>query len=401
MNDDQLRALAGIIGDYRKGELDYPIDTHHIENWLSQFEKETQDIILEETLYVLDKWYFGLNRFYEFYEKVLKYLEKKYLLNEADLVRNIVFVSLQRKGNSQESMLRQLNEIIGERHGFGINTSIDLKKMSYAYIDDGLYTGVKARKDLKEVVMQLPEGASLDVFYLIGAEQGIEYSEEQLKTFAKERSINIKMFRLEPLSNKRLYYDGTTMGSLFSPQYCLWPERSVDSIPKIKDYIDRNIRYKIKNEKYLFRCVECMDDCGVFSSVNNRRIVETEFLKKGIEIAKHCQDNGLYPLGFNSWPSLGFGSFCATYMNISNTCPLVLWWGNNKKEGNVLDFWYPLLPRRINKTEETNLFEDPPERYLKTHRASEPYNTCPDCGKLFGLDEDGGNGFCIDCAWKH
>ena len=29
------------------------------------------------------------------------------------------------------------------------------------------------------------------------------------------------------------------------------------------------------------------------------------------------------------------------------------------------------------------------------------YNMCPDCGTYFGLEKDGGNGFCIDCAWKH
>ena len=29
------------------------------------------------------------------------------------------------------------------------------------------------------------------------------------------------------------------------------------------------------------------------------------------------------------------------------------------------------------------------------------YNMCPDCGNFFGLEDDGGNGFCVNCAWKH
>ncbi len=29
------------------------------------------------------------------------------------------------------------------------------------------------------------------------------------------------------------------------------------------------------------------------------------------------------------------------------------------------------------------------------------YNICPDCGREIGLHNDGGNGFCIDCAHKH
>ncbi len=30
-----------------------------------------------------------------------------------------------------------------------------------------------------------------------------------------------------------------------------------------------------------------------------------------------------------------------------------------------------------------------------------PYTTCPVCGKLISHQNDGGNGFCIDCAWEH
>lgn len=29
------------------------------------------------------------------------------------------------------------------------------------------------------------------------------------------------------------------------------------------------------------------------------------------------------------------------------------------------------------------------------------YTTCPACGKPISHQNDGGNGFCIDCAWEH
>ena len=29
------------------------------------------------------------------------------------------------------------------------------------------------------------------------------------------------------------------------------------------------------------------------------------------------------------------------------------------------------------------------------------YDTCPDCGCRIGIENDGGNGFCIDCAINH
>lgn len=87
-------------------------------------------------------------------------------------------------------------------------------------------------------------------------------------------------------------------------------------------------------------------------------------------------------------------------MNISNTCPLVLWWGNNTDKGDVLDAWYPLLPRRVNPREKAkNHWDD--MVFWGERNSMDQYNMCPDCGGYFGLEEDGGNGFCIDCAWKH
>ncbi len=46
--------------------------------------------------------------------------------------------------------------------------------------------------------------------------------------------------------------------------------------------------------------------------------------------------------------------------------------------------------------------------YVETERSDDGayddgtyYNTCPDCGCRIGIENDGGNGFCINCAWKH
>ncbi len=143
-------------------------------------------------------------------------------------------------------------------------------------------------------------------------------------------------------------------------------------------------------------------DKGIFTSAKNREIVENEFLIRGIDILEKINDNnGLYPLGFNLWPSFGFGSFCAFNMNISNSCPLVLWWGNIEKNGSILDNWYPLLPRRTNAetAENANLlnWEDETDDVM----TKDQYNMCPDCYCYFGTERDGGNGYCIDCAWRH
>ena len=81
---------------------------------------------------------------------------------------------------------------------------------------------------------------------------------------------------------------------------------------------------------------------------------------------------------------------CATEMNISNTCPLVLWWGIN---------WYPLLPRRTNDVTMDQVIIDFEDEVNTSF--SDQYNMCPDCGNYYGFETDGGNGFCINCAWNH
>ena len=141
---------------------------------------------------------------------------------------------------------------------------------------------------------------------------------------------------------------------------------------------------------------------GIFSNLVNRDIVEEEFLKKGIAITQNIQEHkGLYPLGYNLTPSLGFGSFCATDLNISNTCPIVLWWGNVIEKGNELDCWYPLLPRRISAKDINPFDADWTLQEAEDDGYDDVFDTCPDCGCGISLRNDGGNGFCIDCAWNH
>ena len=91
---------------------------------------------------------------------------------------------------------------------------------------------------------------------------------------------------------------------------------------------------------------------------------------------------------------------CAFDMNISNACPLVLWWGNTEKKENILDNWYPLLPRRVNVSGESGVVSDDIV-YWGERNIMDQYNMCPDCGNKFGLEDDGGNGFCVNCTWKH
>lgn len=159
----------------------------------------------------------------------------------------------------------------------------------------------------------------------------------------------------------------------------------------------------IKQDKvyYCYRDVNREYTAGVFTGLKNRDIVEEFFLKAGIEIVKDIQEqNGVYPLGYSNTPSFGLGSFCASDLNISNTCPIVLWWGNVVKQGNKLDSWYPLLPRRTNGSE-VNPFK---ENYFTNNKEDDcdiAFNICPDCGCDIKISNEGSNGYCTDCSENH
>ena len=403
--DERIRLLATIIMEYRKNELGFVIDENHVLKWLNQFSEETRDIVLEEIIHIFEKWYFHKKDYLVFFDVIMTYLSRKYSCPEQDIIKNIIVVNEQDDGLSQHKLVSWFSEEIEERYGAKLKTEIKEGK-NFIYVDDGLYTGKRARKDLISLIDILPTGSSLDVFYMVASMKSLKYVETQIKPIARGRNIEIELFRMHPIDNDKAvdsWYerDGTYVEA-FSPEYmCLWPSSSLSSNPEIVSY-EHELRALDKCERRLYRDSKWVNDKGIFSSVETRDIVEREFLLKGIQIVKSCEVKpGIHPLGFNLWPSFGFGSITASDINISNTCPLVLWWGNNIQQGDVLDAWYPLLPRRVNSHE---TLEETIEEWISfepEYDRRDQYNMCPDCGKFFGKKDDGGNGFCIDCAWKH
>ena len=408
---EMITQLASIVKDFRKDEICINLDSTHIDRWLCQFPIKSQEAILSETIYVFSRWYF--TRQYieeEFLDSLINFLCQKYKCNSVyELCYATNFLRIQKVGQSQKQLIQMLKNRLHKQYGVILDTKISKEKSHFVYIDDGLYTSSRARKDLTSIIDQLPPGSTLDAFYLIAGSNGLIYTRDTLSPIAKCHNITVSLYRLHCLQNiktieKTVRGDNATdiyAESYTASQICLWPDEELQSISDISNYENFLNSCCPNPPKYLYRKKPWKDDIGIFSSIQRRKIIEREFLLKGIEIVSLLSNpKGKYPLGYNLWPSFGFGSFCATDLNISNTCPLVLWWGNIEKQGNILDNWYPLLPRRINNLNDDVEVLDRPED-ISAHRLSPPYNLCPDCGMTFGLETDGGNGFCVNCAWKH
>lgn len=394
----QCSKLVQIIQNFRHGELDFEIDESHVDKWISQFACDSQAAILQETIYILRDWYF--NREYlrtEYIEKVLSFLMEEYHFRTmSELCKGISFVNIQEVGNSQKQLWEMLSSSSVEQYGVSIINAIEHSISHYVYIDDGLYTGSRARKDIYKLLQQLPAESILDVFFLIAGSNGLYYANRELQPFAAERKISLHIHTKKRIYNNHFVHKasmGHRVEETYDPtQSCLWPYNLYQSDQVVEDYVKTLEAQATFHKRTLYRSYPWSSDKGVFSSVANRNIVEKEFLHKGIDIVSRYADNkGIYPLGYNLWPSFGFGSFCASDLNISNTCHVVLWSTNG---------WYPLLPRRINESGDKE-FNDAEWDEIFFSRDQHPYTMCPDCGNLFGIEDDGGNGFCINCARKH
>lgn len=407
MNRKQItEEIANIIQNFRKDELPIQLDSRHVEKWVSQFSQGTQDVILFETLHVLNEWYFSDSKIDDILDSMFSYITSKYKFSsEFEMLKSVSFIQVQKTGLSQRKMLERLTNTVNEQYDYPLKTCADEETKHYVYIDDGLYTGRRARTDIEECLWLLPRESTLDVFYIVGATQGVEYVKTKLSPIADEQNIQLKIHTYKKLCNNKKVSKTYGENGEYTETYekykrCLWPTSKASKIQVVADYYSSLMQAGNNYEKLPYRTSPWERDNGIFSSARNREVVEIEFLVKGIEITSNLsKENKIYPLGYNLWPSFGFGSFCAFDMNISNSCPLVLWWGNLLNEDNALDNWYPLLPRRSNAESDENDMLDWENDDLEKDK--DQYNMCPDCFCYFGHEQDGGNGFCIDCAWKH
>ena len=402
--DEKLAELASLIQNYREGELDFDLDTEHVQKWLSQFNPDSQDAILYETVHIFKDWFISNAHIDELIDRIIPYLQKRYGFDSAQSVFGAVaFLGTQKDGKSQQVMLSRFINRVYEQYGYRVKTQIDNDISCYVYFDDGLFTGSRARKDIADCIVSLPAKSSLEVFYIVACESGFQYVKKQVGALAERYEITVRMHRFKVIWNdKTVRWNANDSTETWMVNYnCLWPAPSLKNNDEVITFAEKLKSFDGKFEKYPFRRTQWVYDAGPFSTVTNRNAVEKEFLLCGIRILNKIADSkGIYPLGYNLWPSFGLGTFCAFEMNISNTAPLVLWWGNNRKEDNCLDDWYPLLPRRIKSTTDAKLSVDETE-YWGECNPMDQYNMCPDCGMYFGIERDGGNGFCVDCAWKH
>lgn len=159
-------------------------------------------MILEETLHILKEWYFGKDKICEFLDEIVDYLKTE---NETDEnpMEGICFLNIQESGRSQSQLVEMLKSRVNEKYGCGIRIGNLGNEKYYVYLDDGLYTGSRLRKDIKRSLEMIPEGAHIDVIYMIACRSGLNFSKNELEKMCKTKNIKINIHRWRELCNDK------------------------------------------------------------------------------------------------------------------------------------------------------------------------------------------------------
>lgn len=346
-----LKSLAITIADYRLNEI-APITPAHVEKWLNQFEPTDQPVILTEMLSIMQRFYFSRAKAKDCLRNFLKIdVIGAHNSEPLRLLAHVDFLHLQHEISSQEALLQLVDEILNEDYNFSLDDCGTASVHTYIYIDDASYTGSRLRYDMTTgagapawIVNTAPPNCKLFIYNIAFHTGAQKYAMSYINQAAQRKSIGVYKREARMIDTRRL------PGSKVE---FLWPD-SVPNDPAVSSYMSRF--YPVRAEKnwrndIVLRGQGIPNQETLFPSPDARKIIEKAFLLKGSQIINVCRNPSLSmrPLGFEKIPSLGFGTFFVTYQNISNNCPLVLWWGNPTLPAtHPLSVWYPLFPRRTN-----------------------------------------------------
>jgi hypothetical protein len=247
--------------------------------------------------------------------------------------RKANFLRIRTKGESQSVMLSLFEEALQKETGLTL-AQCGNPAGPYFYLDDCIFTGTHVRWDVIDWLksVRAPQQAEVHILALALHKGRVQYTKNKIQEQA--RSVN-KVITAENwwsfLALADWYCGGETD--------CLQPT----SFPQDDPPVQRLLTVlSERGHPARARTSATTAANNVFSSESGRVVLEQEFLKAGsrikYELCPHLQENQ-WPLGYDVFKCVGFGSLLVTHRNCPNNCPLALWAG---------DPWFPLFPRKTN-----------------------------------------------------
>ena len=334
--ENLLESIAQTVQDYRDGSLPDPI-ADHVDRWVQQFDADVQLPILREVDHVLRNTYFSKEAVSKFIRGVIR-TAKLTGTNPKDFWRSANFLDIQGGGDSQTDMLALFSELLREEFGIGIEDCGESNDV-FIYLDDGIFTGNRVRRDLESWVRDLaPAQATVHVICIALHSGGQYYAKSRIQTAVSEtaKKVDITWWRAIELEDRRAY---SATADVLRPT-------AIPDDQAVQEYV------AAMRHPPALRTPGNVGSKGLYASDAGKILLEQEFLRAGVRIRQLCPNLGATqrPLGHITLETLGFGSLIVTYRNCPNNAPLAFW---------VDAPWYPLFPRTTNtQTAVRRMFAD-------------------------------------------
>lgn len=323
-----INSIAKRIVDYRAHDGINVGTPEHVEGWVNQFDSDSQLPILSELDHILSKTYYSKDFIKGFLSKIIT--NREIAGNDIhQFWKNTNLMEVQGTESSQSDFLKIFDESLQSEVGLS-KDQCGNGNDTYVYIDDAIFSGRRFRDDIMNwISSDAPNNATLYVI-VIALYSGYYWALKRLhmRAVELEKDISIKLFRCIELENKRSSKDVSDV---------FWPTVIPDDHETMAHAEKVNSTYSIH-----LREGSSLGRENIFQTDIGRRILEREFLIKGVKIYNSTNNfpNAARPLGFSTLTTLGFGATVITYRNCPNNVPLALWAGHP---------WKPLFPRKRNR----------------------------------------------------
>ncbi len=348
--DELISKIHNLIKDYRKEDKNIfyrqEIDEKHIKIWIEQFDEDDREFLLSELLHLLPQSYLSKENTLRILGNEFETLSKDYnYKNVTDFLDETRFLDCQESGKSQKVFLEFIKDILKKKYDYNFEDCGKKGIKNWIYLDDVLASGGTFRNDIlneiKEYGVEKFQKTNINIiasFVILHtwATNNVRFVvDKELKYKLNQR---LKFYRVAEIDNNP-HINHYNPNPEFNHIYPIESDLGREVLEFIENAFKRE--YDMRNEKVAFRNPKYPKKEEFFSSSENRIRYENILLQKGFEIMKSIDNlaaKSLRPLGMTppSYKTIGTGSHFFTWRNISNTCPIVFWWGAND--------WYPLFP---------------------------------------------------------
>ena len=334
--------IVTIISDYHNYN-GFQFTPEHVIEWVEQFEELDRTFILQEFLHLLKQdIYISETKARQLLVARVESLSKLYKFNTPiNFLVNTQILSLQDEHKSQSVLVRILDEELQKKYGIGVAQCGSVSKKYALYFDDILATGGTLYRDMNTWLPQTDSNGKSNLEKVVSNEIIL------LVCHFCSHNANTTRWRLkegfkkdELLKKINCYCDYEIQNRLNYPNQSFnFTYPVANSEEAVAKYVEKISAYSNKHGDKTFRIPTQPGVETFFSSPDNRIRFENILLAKGIELLNKADSvkNNHRPLGatFPSYKIMGTGTLFFTWRNISNTTPIVFWWGASN--------WIPLF----------------------------------------------------------